>query len=73
MDLFAKVTDEDRKFQKYLQDENDRLQEEQEKVVAERLALKATMTDEDWEEFLQVEAIENAKSRSATIKQYELR
>jgi hypothetical protein len=74
MDLFAKpITKEELKFQKWQADESNRLQREQEKFLAERLALKATMTDEEWEEYLQVEAIENAQKRAATTENYEVR
>jgi hypothetical protein len=73
VDLFAKVTEEQIEFQKWQLAENDRLQKEQAKVVAERMALMATMTDEEWEEFLEAEAVENAKARAKTTKQYELR
>jgi hypothetical protein len=73
VDLFAKVTEEQIEFQKWQLAENDRLQKEQEKFVAKRMALMATMTDEEWEEFLRAEAVENAKARAKTTKQYELR
>jgi hypothetical protein len=68
VELFAKVTKEQIEFQKWQLAENDRLQKEQEKFVAERMALMATMTDEEWEEFLRAEAVENAKARYKAIR-----
>jgi hypothetical protein len=82
MDLFApgtkhnpneKARKEQADFQAWQQAENERLQAEQAAVLKERLALMATMTSEEWEEFLQLEAIENAKRRAPNTRQYELR
>lgn len=73
MSLFVKATQEQKDFQKWQLAESERLQAEQEKVLAERVALMNTMTEEGWEEFLQAEAIVNARIRATTIKQYEIR
>lgn len=73
-DLFAKpITEEMIKFQKWQQEENDKLAKAQVEYLAERTALMNTMSENEWEEFLQAEAIENAKARAGTTKQYELR
>ena len=74
MDLFAKtITEEEIKFQKWQKTESKKLAQAQAEFLAERAALMATMTEEKWEEYLQDKAIENARARAATTKQYEVR
>ena len=82
MNLFAEGTannpnDEARKeqedFQAWQQEENARLAKEQETYLASRIEMMNSMTEQEWEEFLQAEAIENAKARADQTKDYELR
>ncbi len=64
---------EQQEFQAWQQSENERLEKEQEIYLAQRIALMNTMTEQEWESFLEAEAIENAKARAQGTKQYELR
>lgn len=73
MDLFVKATQEQKDFQKWQRAESERLRAEQKKVLVTRVALMNTMAEAEWEEFLQVEAIENARIRATATKQYEIR
>ncbi len=71
MDLFAaghksnpetQAQKEDReRLQAFQRTENERMQREMAEFAAKRAALKATMTAEEWQKFLQEETAENAK------------
>jgi hypothetical protein len=82
MNLFApgtknnpneKARKEQEDFQKWQLAENARLQKEQERFIAARLKLMASMTEEEWEEFLEMEAVENAQKRAGNTEEYETR
>ncbi len=74
MDLFAgKPTRQQIDFNAYLQKENEKLAKVQEEFLAKRTALMNSMTDEEWQEFLQAEMAKNIKDRASTTKQYEVR
>jgi hypothetical protein len=79
MNLFAegtrnnpndKARKEQEEFQAWQLAENEKLAKAQAEFIAQRQALMATMSPQEWEEFLQDEAIENAKRG---MKEYELR
>ncbi len=79
MNLFAEGTKnnpneqarkEQEDFQAHLLAENEKLAKAQEEYLAKRTALMNTMTEEEWENYLQAEAIENAKEFS-NMKEYE--
>lgn len=62
-------------FQAWQQAENEKMAKDQAEYLARRIALMATMTEEEWEEYLQVEATNYAATefKNNPMKAYETR
>jgi phage terminase large subunit-like protein len=82
MDLFAegtknnpnsKAQKEQEEFRQWQIEENKRLEKEAAEFIAKRIDLMESMSPEEWEDYLQTEAIENAQKRAFSTKEYETR